>query len=47
MLVIQICREEGSDRPAADALEYLATELVRMTAAAHHRLQTLVPKPTG
>ena len=34
-LVLEICRELGQERLAADALEYLASELVRLTLEAH------------
>lgn len=34
MFVLQICREERVKRPAPDALEYLASALVRLTLEA-------------
>jgi hypothetical protein len=33
-IVLEICREEQAQRPPPDALEYLAAELIRLTAEA-------------
>ena len=34
-LVLEICREAEIDRPPPDSLEYLASELVRLTLEAY------------
>jgi hypothetical protein len=36
-IVLEICREERTQRPPAEALEYLAGELIRLTAEARER----------
>jgi hypothetical protein len=40
MLVIQICREERAERPPPGAIEYLASELMRLTAESHRLLHS-------
>jgi hypothetical protein len=36
-IVLEICREERAQRPPPEALEYLAGELIRLTAQARER----------
>jgi hypothetical protein len=36
-IVLEICREERTQRPPPEALEYLAGELIRLTAEARER----------
>jgi hypothetical protein len=45
MTVIQICREERTERPPPDALDFLASELVRLTTAARRELRQRISQP--
>lgn len=44
-IVAQILREERTKAPPEGALEFLASELVRLTAEAHTQLQHPLPPP--